>query len=134
MLSLLLSYSGGADAFEAGFFRWHRRGHVPVPVRAWYGQPRDPVDGTLLDRSWRWQFAFNGVSLEAFADELRIEPDELLGRFWPVARDDRIDEAEYRYLVDTIRHARAHDPNSPFSAARGKVDLLSATIPTTGGA
>jgi hypothetical protein len=133
MLSLLLSYAPEAtDAFEPGFFRWDRRGRVPVPVRVWFGQPLDPIDGTPLDRSWRWQFEFNGFPLETFAADTWAEPAELLSQFWPKARDTRIERGEYQFLVDTVRHDRAHDPYSPFSSASGKVDLLSASIPTPG--
>lgn len=133
MLALLLSYAPeSTDAFEPGFFRWDRRGRVPVPARVWFAAPRDPVTGEPLDRSWRWQFEFNGYELESFASEIGAEPEDVLSQFWPKARDARIDRAEYEYLVDTVHHARAHDPYSPFSSARGKVDLLSATIPTPG--
>ena len=132
MLSILLPYKAGIDGFEAGFFVWNRTGRVPVPVRVWYGAPPDPVTGERMDRSWRWQFEFGGQSLECFADQEGNDSDSVLAGFWPKCRDERIDEARYRYLVDRGAWARQHDAYDPFSDRRGRVDLLSATIPVPG--
>jgi hypothetical protein len=133
MLELLLSYDPAAtDAFRPGFYRWERRDHVPVPVRVWFGQPRDPLTGELLDRAWRWQFEFNGMPLETYAAALRGDAEELLGAFWPRAAKHEIAKSEYDYLLATVEHAREHDSSSPFSTTRGRVDLLSAGIPDLG--
>lgn len=132
MLDLLLSYAGGTDRFEPGFYRWERRGHVPVPVRVWFGPPRDPATGELLDRSWRWQFEFGGFTLDAFAGAVGFPADSILESFWPRCQAHKIGQSEYRFLLDTAEHAREHDPASPFASTRGKVDLLSASIPTVG--
>lgn len=133
MLSLLLSYRGGIDHFEAGYFVWERRGAVPVPVRAWYGQPLDPVTGERLERSWRWQFEFGGMPLERFAAMYGTSEEVILTQFWPKSRDSKIERGRYDYLVDTGKWAREHDPYNPFADARGRVDLLSASIPDIGG-
>jgi hypothetical protein len=133
MLELLLSYDPDAtDAFEPGFYRWERREHVPVPVRVWFGPPRDPVTGELLERSWRWQFEFNGFALETYEKALGWPAESILESFWPRARKARIDKAEYDYLLATVEHAREHDAGSPFAGTRGRVDLLSATVPSFG--
>lgn len=130
MLSLLLSYApGGADDFAAGFYRFERRGHVPVPVRAWFGPPADPNTGEQLERSWRWQFEFAGLALETYAHHVGFEAESILAAFWPASRDNTITRSEYEFLLDTAAWARANDPASPFSSARGKVDLLSASLP-----
>lgn len=132
MLSLLLSYEGGIDHFQAGFFAWERRGRVPVPVRAFFSQPLDPITGARLDRSWRWQFEFCGMSLERFAAMDGNSEEVILASFWPKCRDSEIDQARYDYLVDMGAWAREYDPYSPFADARGRVDLLSASIPEIG--
>lgn len=129
MLDILLTYTGGTDAFIPGLYRWDRRGRVPVPVRVWFGQPLDPLTGELLDRSWRWQFEFDGFTLDAFAKHLGATADDVLDNFWPKCRDSEIDPGEYQYLLDTAAHARENDPSSPFSRRGGKVDLLTASIP-----
>ena len=133
MLSLLLSFTGGVDHFETGFFVWERRGRVPVPVRVWYGQPIDPVTAERLDRSWRWQFEFGGMTLERFADMTGQSEEIILASFWPKSRDSKIDQGRYQYLVDMGEWARENDPYSPFADRHGKVDLLTASIPDIGG-
>ena len=130
MLGRLLTYSaGGADDFIAGFFRWNRRNAVPIPVRAWFGPPLDPASGERMERSWRWQFEMNGLAIDDYAQLVGRGVEGLLDDFWPRCRDDAISAGEYRFLLDTLRHAKAHDPYSPFADVHGKVDLLTATIP-----
>ena len=134
MLAILLPYDPGAtDAFEPGFFRWERRDHVPVPVRAWYGPPIDPLTGERLDRSWRWQFEFNGLPLEVYASAIGLDSGSILESFWPRARGSKIPGAEYEYLIATRAHALDHDAGSPFASTRGRIDLLSSSIPSFGG-
>jgi hypothetical protein len=50
---------------QEGFYRFKlRSGGVYGVVRIWYGAPLDPQTGEEMDRSWRWQAAFNGELIE----------------------------------------------------------------------
>jgi len=128
--------SDAADALREGWYKWHRRDHVPVPVRIWFGPPFDPDTGEELDRSWRWQVLVNGQTLEAYAASRHREPAEQLERIWPrcagTGGPSAEDRKEYDFLIATIEHARQHDGFSPFASRTGRVDLLSATIPQPG--
>lgn len=121
-----------SDTLRAGLYRWERRGRVPVPVSVEWGLPRDPDTGTVLDRSLRWIVQINGNSLEVFARSQFMEPEQVLAEFWPRSAGNTIEPEEYDYLVDTVEHAREHDAYSPFASRSGRIDLLSATIPTVG--
>jgi hypothetical protein len=80
-----------------------RSGGVFVAVRIWFGQPRDPLTGDLMDRSMRWQATANGQPID-------------LDRVWPQCAADPIDEREARHLVSLQRwgretgHAALADP------------------------
>lgn len=124
--------SDAPDALREGRYRWNRQGHVPLPVRVWYGPPVDREWPALLDRSPRWQVWIDGVPLDDYAERRRIEPHEALTRFWPKCAGSPLSAGDYRYLLAMARYARRHDGFSPFASRSGKVDLLSATIPEPG--
>jgi hypothetical protein len=79
------------DAPIAGYYRMRlRSGGVFVAIRIWFGQPRDPLTGDLMDRSLRWQATANGNPID-------------LDRVWPQCAADPIDEAEARHLIKLQR-------------------------------
>lgn len=78
----------------AGFYKMRlRRDGAFCAIRIWHGAPRDPIDGTILDRSLRWQATCNGKPID-------------LERVWPKCADKRIEEAEARHLVALQRWGR----------------------------
>lgn len=117
--------SDAADALAEGYYRWERRDRVPVPVRIWFGPPADPVTGETLERSHRWQVTVGGKTL---GDPGCPELED----FWPRCAGNRVDQAEHDFLIATAGYAREHDAFSPFADARGRINLLNATIPIPG--
>lgn len=101
----------------AGYYRFRlRSGGVYGGVRVWYGPPLDPVTGEELDRSWRWQAAFNGEPVD-------------LDRVWPMCARIPITEAAYCAYVKRTAWARQNAPQSAYAATGRKIDLLSPTTP-----
>lgn len=91
----------------AGYYKMRlRRNGMFVAIRIWFGQPRDPITGDLMDRSLRWQATSNGKPIE-------------LERVWPQCAADRIDEATARDLIQIQRWGQANghvalaDPTRP---------------------
>lgn len=124
---------GGADAPLPGFYQWLLRGRPPQPVRIWFGSPPDPVTGELLDRSPRWQMLVSGrpaLLAEEDRDELEIGRTPLWGDVWPQCSGSQIAEAEYNYLLASIEHARAYEPDNPFARPGRRIDLNTAAMPT----
>lgn len=100
-----------------GWFRFRfGGGTVYGGVRIWYGPPHDPVTGEELDRSWRWQAAFNGESVD-------------FDRVWPTCAGDPISEQEYRRYCARVEWARRQAPDSAFAERGRKIDLLSINEP-----
>jgi len=90
-----------ADVPVAGFYRTRlARSGVYVGVKVWFGQPKDPVTGELLDRSLRWQAEANGAPID-------------LERVWPGCAEDPITEQEHAFLIDQQRWGAANAPDSP---------------------
>lgn len=105
-----------ADVPEAGFYRMRlRRGGMLVGVRIFYGQTKDPESGEPIER-WAWQAEING------------EPTEI-PRVWPMCSHERVDQAEYEYLVSLQDWGRRHDPDGFHANPTRKVDLLRAPLP-----
>jgi hypothetical protein len=105
------------DVPEAGFYRMRMRsGSVFVGIRIWFGPPHDPIDGTELDRSHRWQ---------ALANEREID----LTRVWPKCAADPIDAAEYAHLTRLQAWGEAHAPDSPQADPNKRIDFLTAPLP-----
>lgn len=101
----------------AGFYRFRlSAGSVIGGVELFYGPPLDPVDGSELDRSHRWQALF---------DDEPVDFD----RCWPACTGSPITEAEYRALVARREWARKHAPNSAHAVVGRKIDPLSSDQP-----
>lgn len=122
----------GADAPREGTYQWLRRGRPAQPVRILYGRPVDPLTGQAMDRSPRWQMWVAGQL---------VEPDPIYGvdendpfaptwaDVWPRCAADTITYGEYRYLLERINYARAHDDADPFGQPGRRIDLRTATVP-----
>ena len=101
----------------AGFYRMRlRSGGVFVGVRIWHGAPLDPVDGTELDRSHRWQAQANGRPIN-------------LERVWPACACEPIGSAEYAFLVAQQAWGEEHAPDSPQADPTRRIDPLSCPVP-----
>lgn len=85
-------------------------------VRLWHGPPLDPIDGSVLDRSWRWMAEFDGEPID-------------FERVWPACTGQPITEAEYRQLVARREWARREAPGSAYAEPGRKVDFLSRKTP-----
>lgn len=116
---------GEARAFEgfdpdqpiAGFYRMRlRSGGVMVGIRIWFGQPKDPVTGEIMDRSLRWQAEANGGAID-------------LDRVWPRCAGDPVTEAEHDYLMKLQAWGEAHAPAGPQANPDKPVDFLTAPLP-----
>lgn len=100
----------------AGYYRMKLRSRgVYGVVRIWHGPPLDPVTGEELDRSWRWQAAFNGEAI----------PFE---RAWPVCAKEPATEQDYRLAIKRQDWAREHAPQSAYADARAAHDPLDAPL------
>lgn len=118
MSILILSRDHGDPAGPVeGFYLHRRRDCVDMPVHVWFGAPLDPEGGEPLERSHRWQIMLAGELLEEW------------DRVWPRCANLPIDESEYQFRMARIEYARAADPDDPFGAVDGRIDLLSAPIP-----
>ncbi len=105
------------DSPVAGYYRMRlRSGGIYVGIRIWYGPPLDPVDGTELDRSYRWQATANGQEIP-------------MDRVWPKCADDGIDKAEHDYLKATQAWAQQHAPDSPQANPTQRINPLTAPTP-----
>lgn len=101
----------------AGWYKMRlRSGGVFVGVRVWFGAPLDPINGTELDRSHRWQATANGGYID-------------LDRAWPKCAGDPITEAEHDYLVKLQAWGEANAPASPQANPDKRVDFLTAPLP-----
>ena len=101
----------------AGYYRTRlRSGGVSVGVRIFYGAPKDPVTGEIMDRSHRWQAEVNGFYVE-------------MDTVWPKCAADRIDRAEYDYLTQVQSWAVTNAPDSPQANPRRKINPLTAPMP-----
>ena len=115
------------DAFVSGFYLHVRRGAVSLPVSVWFGPLVDlENDEPVMDRSWRWQRA--GAD-ELVDDERVADPMFRMTDVWPRALAHPIDEQEYEYLMERIRHARGYMPSSPYARRKGRIDPLTAELP-----
>jgi hypothetical protein len=90
-------------------------GH-PVAIEIFYGPPRDPDTGEVMDRGWRYQATANGQPID-------------LDFVWPRAGREPITAAEAAYLADLQTWARKNAPNSPQADPRKKIDLLDSSTP-----
>lgn len=106
-----------ADVPIAGHYRMALvRGGVKVGIRIWFGAPLDPIDGSELDRSHRWQATANGKYID-------------LQRVWPKCADDPVTEAEHDYLCGLQAWGKAHAPDSAFADPNQRINPLTTPPP-----
>lgn len=118
MSELFTSYAHGDPAGPIeGFYLHRRRGCVDMPVKVWFGPPTDPETGDVMDRCFRWQMSLAGDLLEDW------------DRVWPRCAGEVIDQAEYEYRMARIVYAREEDPDDPYGAVDGQIDLFTAPLP-----
>lgn len=126
-------HPAGADALREGCFllKKRRAGRVDVPIRIFFGPPRDPDTGEPMDRSWRWQVEINGVLAGDPERPAYIGgfPVESIDVFWPHCATEPIDRAEYDYRVARADYAEEHDPDDPYGGTGARIDPLTATLP-----
>lgn len=121
----------GADPLIEGFYllRLTRARRVDIPVRIWFGAPRDPETGEELDRSHRWQIQ---VGFRLLEDEPLsiggIRVDDITD-IWPRVARDPIDEVDYRYRLERAEWAVNNDENDPFSQLGGRIDPMTCSLP-----
>lgn len=106
------------DMPEPGWFRMRLvRGGPFVPARISYGPTLDPQTGEALDRSWLWSCDIN--------DECDWNPRPTPGanvlHVW--TSGERIDQGEYDYLVEMVRHAKLYRPEAPEAMPTRAVNL-----------
>ena len=105
------------DTPVPGHYRMRlRSGGVLVGIRIWWGRPLDPIDGTELDRSLRWNATANGRPID-------------LERAWPKCADDPITEEEAAYLATVQSWAETHAPDSPQANPTRRINPLTAPTP-----
>ena len=121
-----IPYAAGSDFKPAsgirvdlpteGFYR-HRmvKGGHPVGVKIWFGQPKDPITGELMDRSLRWQAEINGRPAD-------------IDSLWPRVAGSPIDQAEHDYLASINSWAAENAPEHAAADPRKPVDLLAIPI------
>lgn len=104
------------DTPAAGFYRYRMvKGGFPVAVKIWFGQPKDPITGELMDRSLRWQAEINGRPAD-------------IDSLWPRVAGSPIDQAEHDYLASINSWAAEHAPDHAAADPRKPIDLMSAPI------
>jgi hypothetical protein len=104
------------DVPIAGYYRFKLvSGGHPVAVHIWHGPPHDPDTGEEMDRGWRWQATVNDKPVD-------------LDRVWPKCAEDKIDEAEAKYLTGLQEWAEKHAPNSPQANPNQRINLLTAPL------
>ena len=121
----------GADPLIEGYYLLSlaRAGRVSIPVRVWFGPPRDPETLEELDRSHRWQIQ---VGFRLLEDEplviggIRISD---ITDVWPRVARDPIDEVDWRYRLARAEWAVDHDENDPFSQLGGRIDPMTCSLP-----
>ena len=103
------------DIPEAGYYkRRFVRGGPWVPVRLWFGAPRDPITGDELERSHRWQAEVRGL---AVTDEIEVLDT------WIGCAGNPITETEYADMLSKIEHAETRDQRLPEFKPDQKIDL-----------
>ena len=94
-----------------------------VGVKLWVGYPTDPLTlEVLTERSYCWRAEINGEGccwtecIETF-DPMTKQPI-MWGASVP------IDEAEYKFFVESAKWAEKYDPDAPEANVRKKIDHL----------
>lgn len=122
----------GADPLIEGYYlvSLHMARRVSIPVRVWFGPPRDPDDiETELDRSPRWQVQIGFRLLED-------EPINIGGiRFndltdvWPACARNPIDAVDWEYRLKRAEWAVDNDQADAFAQLGGRIDPMTCTLP-----
>lgn len=111
--------------------RWYWRARLVqggpfIPIMTWRGAP--VVDGETLDRHPRWQaLVRNETTARAimFGDEMPLDVDDSRpdqpNRSLSLRNLERIDEAEWRYLVEHAAWSTQYAPHLPDAAPRTKI-------------
>lgn len=95
-----------------------------IGVKTWSGPPL--IDGEEQDRSHRWQALVRNETtgrMILYGEPCPIEVDGVHLR-----SVERIDEPEYRYLVDHAAYATAHRPDLPDASPKTKIDKRGASV------
>lgn len=120
----------GADALVEGYYLIQRRRarRVDIPVRVWFGAPRDPDTGEELDRSPRWQITLAGA---AFDEPLTLGgiTFSAVTDFWPACALEPIDAADHDFRVERAAWAQQHDPDDALATPGGRIDPMTARLP-----
>jgi hypothetical protein len=99
-----------------GYYRMKlRSGGVFGVVRIWWGPPADPITGEELDRSYRWQAAFNGELID-------------LERAWPACARMPATERDYQLAIKRQGWAKQHAPQSAYADPRTPLNPLDAPL------
>lgn len=125
-----LREQGGADALVEGFYLIQRRRarRVDVPVRIWFGAPRDPDTGEEMERSHRWQIelagtlfdqplTFGGITFSTVSD------------FWPAIAREEISESDYRFRIERAAWAQEYDPDDALGSPGERINAMTARLP-----
>lgn len=99
-----------------------------MPVRVWWGPPRDVEHGGVMDRSPRWNVELAGESLVE-DDRGAVSAIAALDDVWPRCRGVDVGAGETDYRQARRNYAQVRDANDPFGSRQGRLDLLTATIP-----
>lgn len=109
---------------EPGYFRLRLvKGGPLVGAQIAYAPTRDPITDEPLDRSWYWSAIVNGEQI----GEPSVRPGDQVFRIWESG--DRIDEAEYSYMIASARWASEYAPDEPLANPRAAVNLMTTPVP-----
>ncbi len=105
---------------DVGFYAVRlTKGGAEVGCEVTYGPTLDPETGEPLDRSWLWVVTINGQVTHC--SPMKPPAGARFGR--------RIDEAEYRFLIDDRAWAAEHAPYLPEADPRRAVPRSERPIP-----
>lgn len=113
------------DEPRAGYYRARlTKGGPWVGVQVYWGVPE--INGEPQDRAPRWCIRVDGATDEIEIDRstgYRCRVALNVYRYWPWIGREEITEAEYRYMVDYARWAKASAPERPEASPRSPVKL-----------
>lgn len=107
-----------ADRPDPGFYKVRLvKGGPHVAARITWAPATDPVTGEMLDRSWFWTVTIN--------EEPVANPSTCpwLAGAERVFLGERIDEAEYQFLLKVRSWAVRSAPDAPEANPRERIDL-----------
>jgi len=121
----------GTDALVEGYYEidLSRSGRVNIPVRIWYGRPRDPETFEPMDRSPRWQVQVGFTNLDYEPLEFAGIRIEQLSDVWPTVQKNPISRQKWSYMLERSEWAADYDDNDPFGEFGSKIDPMTALLP-----